>query len=74
MAIGALTLGQRVTNTVGKSLTTLDLSGALSAQVSAAFFSGPWMLAYTFKNRGMPASIAATAASSLVASTTTLAS
>ncbi len=37
MAIGAFMLGSRVTNTVGKSITPLDYSGALSAQFSAAF-------------------------------------
>ncbi len=37
MATGALTYGQRVTDTVGKSITPLDYSGALAAQLSAAF-------------------------------------
>ncbi len=37
MAVGAITFGGRVTNTVGKSITTLDYSGALAAQLSAAF-------------------------------------
>lgn len=37
MAVGALTFGTRVTNTVGKSITPLDYSGALAAQTSAAF-------------------------------------
>jgi PiT family inorganic phosphate transporter len=37
MATGALTFGERVTNTVGKSITPLDYSGALAAQMSAAF-------------------------------------
>lgn len=37
MAVGALTFGQRVTDTVGKSITPLDYTGALSAQLSAAF-------------------------------------
>jgi PiT family inorganic phosphate transporter len=37
MATGALTFGQRVTETVGKSITPLDYSGALAAQLSAAF-------------------------------------
>lgn len=37
MATGALTFGRRVTDTVGKSITPLDYSGALSAQLSAAF-------------------------------------
>jgi PiT family inorganic phosphate transporter len=36
MAAGALTFGQRVTDTVGKSITQLDYSGALAAQLSAA--------------------------------------
>ncbi|MCK4413599.1 MAG: anion permease [Candidatus Eisenbacteria sp.] len=43
LALGALTFGKGVTETVGKSLTRLDLSGAFSAQISAAlgihFFS-----------------------------------
>ncbi len=37
MATGALMFGQRVTDTVGKSITPLDYSGALSAQLAAAF-------------------------------------
>lgn len=37
MAVGALTFGQRVTETVGKSITPLDYAGALAAQTSAAF-------------------------------------
>lgn len=37
MATGALSFGQRVTDTVGKSITPLDYSGALAAQLSAAF-------------------------------------
>lgn len=37
MAVGALTFGARVTDTVGKSITPLDYSGALAAQFSAAF-------------------------------------
>ncbi len=37
MATGALTFGERVTRTVGKSITNLDYSGALAAQASAAF-------------------------------------
>lgn len=37
MAVGAFTFGSRVTDTVGKSITTLDYAGALSAQLSAAF-------------------------------------
>ena len=37
IAAGALTFGHRVTDTVGKSITPLDYSGALAAQLSAAF-------------------------------------
>jgi PiT family inorganic phosphate transporter len=37
MAVGALTFGRRVTDTVGKSITPLDLGGAFAAQGSAAF-------------------------------------
>ncbi|MDH3510970.1 MAG: anion permease [Gammaproteobacteria bacterium] len=37
IAVGALSFGQRVTDTVGKSITQLDYAGALSAQLSAAF-------------------------------------
>jgi PiT family inorganic phosphate transporter len=37
MAAGALTFGRRVTQTVGRSITPLDYSGALAAQLSAAF-------------------------------------
>jgi len=37
MAVGAFTFGARVTDTVGKSITPLDYSGALSAQFAAAF-------------------------------------
>ena len=37
MAVGAFTFGERVTNTVGKSITPLDYSGALAAQLSAGF-------------------------------------
>ncbi len=37
MAVGALTFGQRVTETVGKNITPLDLGGAFAAQASAAF-------------------------------------
>lgn len=37
MATGALTFGERVTEAVGKNITPLDYSGALSAQLSAAF-------------------------------------
>ena len=37
MAVGALTFGQRVTDTVGKSITPLDYAGALSAQLAAGF-------------------------------------
>jgi PiT family inorganic phosphate transporter len=36
MGTGALTYGRKVTNTVGKSITPLDLPAAFSAQVSAA--------------------------------------
>jgi PiT family inorganic phosphate transporter len=36
MAVGALTFGQRVTDTVGKSITPLDMGGAFAAQASAA--------------------------------------
>jgi len=43
MAVGAITFGSRVTDTVGKQITALDYSGALSAQLAAAigvhFFS-----------------------------------
>ena len=35
MAVGALTFGRRVTDTVGKSITPLDLGGAFAAQISA---------------------------------------
>lgn len=35
MAVGALTFGQRVTDTVGKNITALDYAGALSAQLAA---------------------------------------
>jgi len=37
IAIGALTFGRRVTMTVGKSITPLNVPGALAAQFSAAF-------------------------------------
>jgi len=37
MATGAFTFGHRVTDTVGKNITPLDYSGALAAQLSAAF-------------------------------------
>ena len=37
MAAGALTFGKRVTSTVGRSITPLDYTGALAAQLSAAF-------------------------------------
>jgi PiT family inorganic phosphate transporter len=37
MAVGAWTFGERVTQTVGKSITPLDYGGALAAQMSAAF-------------------------------------
>lgn len=36
MAVGVLTFGARVTDTVGKSITPLDYTGALAAQLSAA--------------------------------------
>jgi len=36
MAVGAWSFGSRVTDTVGKSITPLDYSGALAAQLSAA--------------------------------------
>ena len=36
MAVGAITYGSRVTDTVGKNITPLDYSGALAAQLSAA--------------------------------------
>jgi len=37
LAVGALTFGKGVTETVGKSLTRLDLPSAFAAQISAAF-------------------------------------
>ncbi len=37
MAVGALSFGERVTQTVGRSITPLDYTGALAAQASAAF-------------------------------------
>jgi PiT family inorganic phosphate transporter len=37
MAVGAYSFGERVTETVGKSITQLDYAGALAAQTSAAF-------------------------------------
>jgi PiT family inorganic phosphate transporter len=37
MAVGAFTFGSRVTDTVGKSITSLDYAGALSAQFAAGF-------------------------------------
>jgi PiT family inorganic phosphate transporter len=37
LAFGALAFGRGVTETVGKSLTPLDLPGAFAAQMSAAF-------------------------------------
>lgn len=37
MAVGAFTFGSRVTDTVGKSITSLDYSGAFSAQFAAGF-------------------------------------
>ena len=37
MAVGAWTLGSRVSETVGRNITPLDYSGALAAQFAAAF-------------------------------------
>lgn len=37
IAIGAITYGKKVTDTVGKGITPLDVSGAFVAQVSSAF-------------------------------------
>ncbi|NIQ38853.1 MAG: inorganic phosphate transporter [Proteobacteria bacterium] len=37
LALGAITFGRKVADTVGKGITPLDLSGALAAQVSSAF-------------------------------------
>lgn len=37
IALGAITYGKKVTDTVGKSITPLDIPGAFAAQVSAAF-------------------------------------
>ncbi len=37
LAVGVMTFGKRVTETVGKSITPLDLPGALAAQIAAAF-------------------------------------
>jgi PiT family inorganic phosphate transporter len=37
IAIGAITYGKKVTNTVGKGITPLDIPGAFVAQVSSAF-------------------------------------
>jgi PiT family inorganic phosphate transporter len=37
MGVGALTYGRKVTGTVGKNITPLDLPGAFSAQFAAAF-------------------------------------
>jgi PiT family inorganic phosphate transporter len=37
MTVGAITFGSRVTDTVGKSITPLNYTGALAAQFSAAF-------------------------------------
>jgi len=36
LAVGAMTFGRRVTETVGKSITPLDYGGALAAQLAAA--------------------------------------
>jgi len=37
IAIGALTYGKKVADTVGKNITQLDIPGAFVAQVSSAF-------------------------------------
>ncbi len=37
LATGALTFGRRVTETIGKNITVLDIPGAFAAQVSAGF-------------------------------------
>jgi PiT family inorganic phosphate transporter len=37
MAVGALTYGRKVADTVGKGITPLDIPGAFVAQVSSAF-------------------------------------
>ncbi len=50
LAVGAVTFGKRVTETVGKRITPLDLSGALAAQVSAA------SAVYLFSMMGIPVS------------------
>jgi len=50
LGVGAITFGRRVTETVGKSITPLDLPGALAAQISAA--SG----VYLFSMLGVPVS------------------
>jgi PiT family inorganic phosphate transporter len=50
IAIGALTFGRRVTNTVGHDITPLDYTAALAAQISAAFG------VHTFSMLGIPVS------------------
>lgn len=50
MAVGAMTFGARVTDTVGKSITPLDHSGALAAQFSAA------IAVHAFSLAGIPVS------------------
>lgn len=37
IAVGAITYGKKVTDTVGKGITPLDISGAFVAQISSAF-------------------------------------
>jgi PiT family inorganic phosphate transporter len=37
IAVGAITMSSRVSDTVGKQITSLDYGGALSAQLAAAF-------------------------------------
>ena len=50
LAVGAVTFGKRVTETVGKRITPIDLHGALAAQVSAA------SAVYVFSMMGIPVS------------------
>lgn len=50
MAVGMVTFGGRVTDTVGKSITPLDYSGALAAQLSAA------LTVHVFSMLGIPVS------------------
>lgn|GEM_PF-83001 len=50
LAVGAVTFGKRVTETVGKRITPLDLPGALAAQVAAA------SAVYVFSMMGIPVS------------------